>query len=198
MFPSTPTTTPRPRPPLWPPPLERRPAGLMTYDALATLHARLRRLRDNAFAEFGLTQAQMRVLAVVRGMRWVEMSVVAKMLDVTRQAVHRIVRDLERTQYLLIERGTTTGRPLILSLNEYRKIEIDGAFAWEADWLGQEVAQEAEPDTHGALQNLSRWLRRVLPWRTDGVDALALDPIRYWWWDEPGGLGYAVRVAASR
>jgi DNA-binding MarR family transcriptional regulator len=170
----------------------------MTYDALAALHARLRRLRDNACAEFGLTHAQMRVLAVVREMDWVELSFVAKTLDVTRQAVHRVVRDLARMQYLLIERGTSTGRPLILSLDEHRKIEIDGAFAWEADWLGQEVAQELEPDTHGALQNLSRWLRRVLPWRTDGIDALALDPIRYCWWEEPGGLGYATRVAASR
>jgi DNA-binding MarR family transcriptional regulator len=170
----------------------------MTFDALAALYARLRRLHDNALAEFGLTHAQMRVIAIVHGMEWVELGRVAKTLDVTRQAVHRIVRDLERAQYLVIERGKSTGRPLILALDRRRKIEIDAALAWEADWVGHEIAQEATPATHGALQNLSRWLRRALPWRTDGVDALALDPIRYWWWEEPGGLGYAAHAAASR
>ena len=170
----------------------------MTFDALVALHARLRRLRDNCLAEFGLTHAQLRVVAVLHHIESAELSYVARTLDVSRQAVHRIARDLEAAQFIVIERGNTTGRPLILSLDPRRDIEVSGALRWEADWVGQEIAQEAEPQTHGALQSLSLWLRRVLPLRTDGVDALALDPIRYWWWEEPGGLGYAVRVAASR
>lgn len=170
----------------------------MTFDALNALHARLRRLRDNCPAEFGLTHAQLRVIAVIHHMKWAELGFVARTLDVSRQAVHRIVRHLEAAQYLTVERGDTTGRPLILSLDPRRKIEIDGALDWEADWVGREVAQEAEPHTHGALQSLSLWLRRVLPWRVEGVDALALDPIRYPWWEEPGGRGYAALAAASR
>lgn len=170
----------------------------MTFDALNALHARLRRLRDNCLAEFGLTHAQLRVIAVIHHMKWAELSLVARTLDVSRQAVHRIVRRLQAERYLIVERGDGTGRPLILSLDPLRRIEIDGALDWEADWVGREVAQEAEPRTHGELQSLSLWLRRMLPWRVDDVETLALDPIRYPWWEEPGGFGYAALAAAFR
>jgi DNA-binding MarR family transcriptional regulator len=77
----------------------------MTFDALNALHARLRRLRDNCLAEFGLTHAQLRVIAVIHHMKCAELSFVARTLDVSRQAVHRIVRRLEASRYLIVERG---------------------------------------------------------------------------------------------
>jgi DNA-binding MarR family transcriptional regulator len=170
-----------------PPPTARRPrrgdelphaeVALRAYESLQTLHCRLRRIRDAALHEFGVTHAQLRVLNVAATAPGSSLSDIARTLDLTRQAVHRVAHLLERCGFLTLSRGRGRGRPLRAYVGERTGVAAHAAQQWEFAWLGVDVGYTQHRDTLDAMWGISRWLRKRLPWRVRDVQDLAYYPL---------------------
>lgn len=192
-----------------PPPLNRRrrhgddlphsQVALRAFEALLRLGSRLQRIRCNALEEFGLTHAQARVVGVAYQSPGLCISEIARRLDLTRQAVHRVARHLERCRYLEFEPGCGPGAPLQVHVAPEARIIVEGARAWEMAWLGEEVGHSQHRDALDALWAAGRQLRRRLPWRGGSVEDLARwPPISQPRSAAADATGYAVHAAASR
>ena len=86
-------------------------AAVEAYESLLCMHARLRRIRTNALGEFGLSDAQLRIVKIIQAEPGVSISTIARLLDLSRQAVHRVVHHLARDNYVTLKRGRRRGRP---------------------------------------------------------------------------------------
>ena len=174
-------------------------AAVEAYEALLCLHARLRRIRTNALGEFGLSDAQLRVVKIVQAEPGVSISRIARLLDLSRQAVHRVVHCLALDGYVSLQRNRGRGRPMEVHLSPQSEPDARAAREWELEWMGRDLAHMTSPAALPAVCWLSRRLRADLPWRVDDVEELAIHSFRQWAFRSEGsGLGYAVREAASR
>ena len=174
-------------------------AAVEAYEALLCMHARLRRIRTNALAEFGLRDAQLRVVKIVEVEPGISISQIARRLDLSRQAVHRVVHRLARDNYLELRRGRRRGRPMEVSLSHTSGRDARAAREWELDWMGRDLASITRADWMPAVCWLSRRLRAELPWRIDDVEELDVYSLRRKVFPSVAfAPEYAVREAASR
>jgi DNA-binding MarR family transcriptional regulator len=174
-------------------------AAVEAYESLLCMHARLRRIRTNALGEFGLSDAQLRIVKIIQAEPGVSISTIARLLDLSRQAVHRVVHHLARDNYVTLKRGRRRGRPTEVRLSAQSARDAHAAGEWEIEWMGRDLARMASPASLPAVCWLSRRLRAGLPWRVDDVEDLAVHSFtRRAFRLEESGLGYAVREAVSR
>lgn len=174
-------------------------AAVEAYESLLCMHARLRRIRSNALGEFGLSDAQLRIVKIVEAEPGVSISRIARLLDLSRQAVHRVVHLLAQDSYVTMQRSRRRGRPMEVRLSRQSARDAQAAREWELEWMGRDLANMASPASLPAVCWLSRRLRAELPWRVDDVEELAgLSFRRRAFRSEGCGLGYAVREAVSR
>ena len=75
---------------------DHRRASCEAFQALMQFHSRFARLRSGATPGFGLTHARLRVLRAIATLPGACIAELARELDLTRQAVHRVVHDLRR------------------------------------------------------------------------------------------------------
>ncbi len=148
-------------------------AAIEAYEALLCMHARLRRIRTNALAEFGLTDAQLRVVKIVEVEPGISISQIARRLDLSRQAVHRVVHRLAKDNYLDLRPSRRRGRPTEVFLSHPWERDARAAREWELEWIGRDLASITRADWMPAVCWLSRRLRAELPWRIDDVEELA-------------------------
>ena len=198
-----PDTNPRPDPIAAKRAIEDREAharaAVEAYESLLCMHARLRRIRINALGEFGLSDAQLRIVKIVEAEPGVSISRIARLLDLSRQAVHRVVHRLAQDDYVTMQRSRRRGRPMEVSLSRQSARDAQAARRWELEWMGRDLASMASPASLPAVCWLSRRLRAELPWRVDDVEELAILSFRRKASRSEGcGLGYAVREAVSR
>lgn len=149
-----------------------RKASVVAFQALLQLHCRLARLRSGATAKFALTHARLRVLGVVSRMPGLCIADIARELDLTRQAVHRVVHDLVALQMLELQPSARSGRERIPRLDAAGRVAAWCGLGWEHHWYEQ-LGEAFETRTLQWLQGQVQRYRRQLPWRID--DPLELE-----------------------
>jgi DNA-binding MarR family transcriptional regulator len=97
--------------------------------ALFRLHARLVRTRNRDLFDLGLSSAGLRIVEVILEHPDANLSVIARVLDLSRQAVHRVVRGLVRLGFLSLRRDPRDGRARIPSITDLGDIYIRDAVA---------------------------------------------------------------------
>jgi len=110
----------------------RRAAALAGCRSLFRLHGRLVRTRNICLEELGLTSARLRILEVIALYPGSNLSAIAARLDLSRQAVHRVVHDLVREEMLVLRRDPADGRALTPVITEFGDIYATGALEWQA------------------------------------------------------------------
>lgn len=143
-----------------------REASLAAFLALMQLHSRLARLRTGATASFGLTHARLRVLRVISQRRDDCISDIARELDLTRQAVHRVVHDLQRMQFITLAPGSRSARQRIPKLLAAGRVAVKCGLEWERDWF-ENLGESANTRSLRWIDCLAQRYRRHLPWRVD-------------------------------
>lgn len=143
-----------------------RKASLDAFLALFALAARLARLRTGAGALYGLTHARLRVLRAIHEHRGASISELGRALDLSRQAVHRVVHDLARMQWLKLERGTRSRRERIPRLLAAGRVASRCGLDWERDWF-ENLGERASLEQLQGIGRLSSHYRRRLPTRSN-------------------------------
>lgn len=198
-----PSTSSRPNPIAAKKALEAREAhahaAVEAYESLLCMHARLRRIRTNALAEFGLSDAQLRIVKIVEAEPGVSISRIARLLDLSRQAVHRVIHRLALDSYVTLQRSRARGRPMEVRLAPQSAPDARAAREWEIEWMGRDLGHMTSPAALPAVCWLSRRLRALLPWRVDDVEELAIHTFRRRASQSAAfAPGYAIRAAVSR
>lgn len=151
----------------------RRKAAVAWFHSFMQLHARIARLRGGATAKFALSHARLRVLGVVARTRGLCISDIARELDLTRQAVHRVVHDLVELRMLELAPSTRSARERIPRLIAGGRVAAWCGLGWERRWfeqLGRDIETASLQWMHGQAQRH----RRRLPWRVDDPQELEL------------------------
>jgi len=151
----------------------RRKAAVAWFHSFMQLHARIARLRGGATAKFALSHARLRVLGVVSRTRGLCISDIARELDLTRQAVHRVVHDLVELKMLELAPSTRSARERIPRLIAGGRVAAWSGLGWERRWfeqLGRDIETKTLQWMHGQAQRH----RRRLPWRVDDPEELEL------------------------
>jgi DNA-binding MarR family transcriptional regulator len=115
-----------------PPPetdLDRAKAAKANLRALFRLHARLVRTRNRDLFELGISSAGLRIVEVILEDPEANLSVIARVLDLSRQAVHRVVRGLVRLGFLGLRRDPRDRRARIPWITDFGDIYIRDAMA---------------------------------------------------------------------
>lgn len=149
-------------------------AALYAFRELLQLQSRMARIRSGTLSELALTHARLRILAVVAATPNLSMSQIARSLDLSRQAVHRVVHALERARMLALEKASGRRREWRVSLTNLGTHIAALALPWEQEWTSlalDNVSARALTDVAG----LTRILRQQLPWTVQGPD----DSARY-------------------
>jgi DNA-binding MarR family transcriptional regulator len=148
-----------------------RQASVDWFHSLMQLHARLARLRSDATAKFALTHARLRVLGVIARTRDLCISDIARELDLTRQAVHRVVHDLVELQMLELAPSTRSARERIPRLIAGGRVAAWCGLGWERRWFEQ-LGRDIQKTTLQWMHHQAQRHRRRLPWRIDDPEEL--------------------------
>jgi DNA-binding MarR family transcriptional regulator len=148
---------------------EHATAALQSYRALLQFQARTSRLRGGTLRELGLTHSRLRVLAVVVAAPGLSISAIARELDLSRQAVHRVVHEMERGRALQIERSNRDRRIRQLRLTAMGRHIAALAVPWEREWTAQ-VLNDARTTHLNGIAAISNHIRLKLPWTVRGPD----------------------------
>lgn len=196
---------------------DHRKASLTAFLSLMQLHSRLARLRTGATANFGLTHARLRVLRVIAAHRDFCITDIARELDLSRQAVHRVVHDLCRLRMIKLTASPRGLRERVPKLRSGGRVAVKCGLRWEQHWF-ESLGESASLHQLQWLDWLAQRYRRHLPWRVDDdVSALEMPPrpLRSTWRlllsssrpappasslpaPAAAGSGCAARAAASR
>ena len=137
------------------------------------LSARTARLRSGTLNELGLTHARLRVLGVVAKSAELSMSQIARYLDLSRQAVHRVIHDLVKANVLTLSRPQRNRKIRIAELTTHGRAVAELALPWENDWTGEVLANAAAATLRGIAAQVN-YIREKLPWTVRGPDESAL------------------------
>jgi DNA-binding MarR family transcriptional regulator len=151
----------------------RSQASIAWFHSLMQLHARLARLRSGASAKFALSHARLRVLGVVARTRDLCISDIARELDLTRQAVHRVVHDLVELKMLELAPSRRSARERIPRLIAGGRVAAGCGLGWERRWFEQ-LGRGIETTTLQWMHHQAERHRRQLPWRVDDPEELEL------------------------
>lgn len=172
---------------------------MRSYRAFLALHDRLRRVRQGALRDFGVTPAQMRVLEIVRLRPAFNLSAIAVELDLTRQAVHRVAHLMSLNGLLELRRGRSRGRPIVPVLTMMGRVIIDVASNAELTWMGRRLGTTIHRDALDGMWAFGRRMRAKLPWTITDEDDHSLERLRSnrpaW---APDEFEYAALAAASQ
>jgi DNA-binding MarR family transcriptional regulator len=130
------------------------------------LHSRLARLRTGAMGGFALTHARLRVLRVIASRRGDCISDIARELDLSRQAVHRVVHDLLRMRLITLTESSRSGRARVPRLAAAGRVAVKCGVGWESQWF-ERLGKSAATRELRWLYWLAQRYRRHLPWRAD-------------------------------
>ncbi len=150
-----------------------RKAAFESWHAFLQLHSRIARLRTGATAKFALTHARLRVLGVIARNPGGCISDIARELDLSRQAVHRVVHDMVRLQMIELEDSSRRTRERIPKLIAGGRVAAWCGLRWERRWFEQ-LAEGVETTSLQWMRNQAQRHCRRLPWRVD--DPLELEP----------------------
>jgi len=172
----------------------RRKASVDWFHSLMQLHARLARLRSGATAKFALTHARLRVLGAIARTPGLCISDIARELDLTRQAVHRVVHDLVELKMLELQRSPRSSRERIPRLIAGGRVAAGCGLGWERRWF-ERLGEAIETGTLQWMHGQAQRHRRQLPWRVDDPEELeapdAPPPLQF----VPGnGGGWRIRM----
>jgi DNA-binding MarR family transcriptional regulator len=160
------------------------------------LHARIARLRGGATSKFALTHARLRVLGIVARMRGLCISDIARELDLTRQAVHRVVHDLVELKMLELVPSTRSRRERIPRLIAGGRVAAACGVGWERRWFEQ-LGQAIDTRDLQWMHSQAQRHRRNLPWRVDDPEELEVPdpppPTRFQFVPGTGG-GWRTRM----
>jgi DNA-binding MarR family transcriptional regulator len=177
-------------------------AAMRAYCALLRFHARTARLRSGTLRELGLTHARLRIIAVVAASPNLSISQIARELDLSRQAVHRVVHEMERGNAVEISKTHADRRTCSVSLTALGQHIATLAVPWEGEWTSY-ILDNADAEDLSGIAAISDHVRSKLPWTIQGPDDsercfnLAS---RAWTWLRrvaPGADEYAIRAAVS-
>ena len=100
----------------------------------------------------------------------------ARDLDLSRQAVHRVVHDLERMNWLKLDHGTRSRRERIPRLLAAGRVASRCGLDWERDWF-ENLGQRASIEQLQGIARLASHYRRRLPARSNDPNALYQPPL---------------------
>ncbi len=143
------------------------------YRAMLQFHARTVRLRSGTLCELGLTHARLRILRVIASEPDISISQIARVLDLSRQAVHRVAHDLMDCGLIELETTWRDRRARIAKLTDYGRFIANIAMKWEQEWTAHLLRHAPTRQlnrTHGAIN----FIRTRLPWTVCGPDESAL------------------------
>jgi len=143
---------------------DHRRASCEAFQALMQFHSRFARLRSGATRGFGLTHARLRVLRAIATLPGACIAELARELDLTRQAVHRVVHDLRRMGLLELGPSRRSARERVPKLRAAGRVASDCGLRWERQWL-ENLGESAETRSWRWLAWLAQRYRRHLPWR---------------------------------
>jgi DNA-binding MarR family transcriptional regulator len=141
----------------------RHQAAAAHLRTLFRLHGRLVRTRNREFFELGLSSAAFRILEVIREHPQANMSAIAFHLDLSRQAVHRVARDLVRQEFLTLRRDPRDRRSLIPTITEFGADYFSGAVYCQERVLLEMTSMTRLIDLQFATALARRLWRRVTP-----------------------------------
>ena len=99
--------------------------------ALLRLHGRLVRRRNRALREFALTSARLRILDVLTEYPDSNLSVIARRLDLSRQAVHRVLHDMVDIGLIDLHPDEHDRRAWVPVINDVGKVTAEFARRWQ-------------------------------------------------------------------
>ena len=105
----------------------RAAAAVNGTRAVLRLHGRIVRYRNRDLRGYGLTSARMRILEVIGAHGGSSISEIARRLDLSRQAVHRVVHDLVALGLLRLHARDRDRRARIPMLNRFGEAGVDFA-----------------------------------------------------------------------
>jgi DNA-binding MarR family transcriptional regulator len=152
-----------------------RSASFDAFQSMMTLHCRLARLRTGATSGFGLTHARLRVLRAIATHPGACIAALARELDLTRQAVHRVIHDLRRMNLLDLVPSHRSARERVPRLKAAGRVASDCGLRWERQWL-EHLGESAETRSWQWLKWLADCYLRHLPWRADDETWLEMPP----------------------
>jgi len=152
---------PTPNEPLleYPDPARRRTA-LEGARALFRLHGRLVRARNRGLFEHAVTSAGLRIIETMQEHPGEHLSSIAVRLDLSRQAIHRVIHDLERQEFVSLKRDPHDRRARIPVLTDLGAIYAEGALAWQERAGEKLIANLRLVDIQFARALLDRLWRR--------------------------------------
>lgn len=152
-----------------------RSAAFDAFQSMMTLNCRLARLRSGATSGFGLTHARLRVLRAMATRPGACIAALARELDLTRQAVHRVVHDLRRMNLLELVPSARSARERVPKLTAAGRVASDCGLRWERQWF-EHLGESAETRSWQWIKWLAERYRRHLPWRADDETSLDMPP----------------------
>lgn len=148
-------------------------AAIGAYREGLRFHARVARIRSGTLRELGMTHARLRIIAVVAATPNLSIAQIARELDLSRQAVHRVVHDLERSRMLHVEVSPQDRRTRAVRLASLGTHIAALALPWERDWTSL-IMDNAGTANLADIAALTRHLRLKLPWSVNGPDESAV------------------------
>jgi len=140
---------------------EWRRAAVQGASALFRLHGRLVRARNRGLFVCGLTSAQLRILETMRDHPGENLSAIAWRLDLTRQAVHRVVHDLVRHLFVRLERDPQDRRAVIPKVTSFGSVYSEGGLNWHEEAGAKLISELRLIDIQFANAMLERLWRRT-------------------------------------
>jgi DNA-binding MarR family transcriptional regulator len=119
------------------------------------------RARNRGLFVYGITSAQLRILETMRDHPGENLSVIAWRLDLTRQAVHRVVHDLVRHLFVSLERDPQDRRAVIPKVTIFGSVYAEGALDWHETAGAELIAGLRLLDIQFASAMLDRLWRRT-------------------------------------
>lgn len=147
--------------------------SMRSYREVLRLQSRMARIRSGALRELGLTHARLRVLAAIATEPNLSISQIARELDLSRQAVHRVVHDMERARMVLIEKSGKDHRSCQVRLASLGTHIAALALPWEREWTSLVLDGLRTGELKDAAFRAQQ-IRWNLPWTVKGPDEFAL------------------------
>lgn len=160
-------------PALWHAAQEERAAHVAAatgaYHSLLQFHARTSRLRSGTLMELGLTHARLRIIGVIAGAPDLSISQIARQLDLSRQAVHRVLHEMAKADVVILSTARHDRRLRTVRLATLGRFLAELALPWEREWTSL-ILRNANTSNLRGIDTLSNYVRGNLPWTIRGPD----------------------------